>query len=142
MRILGLDLGEKTIGVAVSDELAMTAQGLKTLRRQGIKADLQALTEIILEYSVDAMVVGVPRNMDGSLGPAAEKTLKFVEHLETLGIPVTTADERLTTVMAEKVLIGGNVRRSNRKKVIDKVAAILILQGHLDRRARERKDED
>jgi putative Holliday junction resolvase len=136
MRILGLDLGEKTIGLAVSDELGMTAQGLKTIRRQGIKADLKALHAVVREYDVDCLVVGLPKNMDGSLGDAAQKVLKVVEKLKEWDIPVETEDERLTTSLAEKILIEGEVRREKRRKVIDQVAAVLILQGYLDRRGR------
>lgn len=140
MRILGLDVGEKTIGVAVSDELGITAQGLQTLQRKGIRADLEALHGLIREYDVEYAVVGLPMNMDGSLGPAARKTLEFVERLKGLDIPVATEDERLTTVMAEKMLIEADVRRTRRRKVIDKVAAVLILQGHLDRKGRGPRD--
>jgi len=141
MRILGLDVGEKTIGVAVSDELGITAQGVRTIRRKGIRTDLEALNTIVSEYGVELMVVGIPVSMNGSIGTAAKNVLMFVEKLKQLNIPVTTEDERLTTVMAERMLIEGNVRRDKRKKVIDKVAAALILQGYLDRRAREQRHE-
>jgi putative Holliday junction resolvase len=141
MRILGLDLGEKTIGLAVSDELGITAQGIKTIRRKGIKADLNALDAVVKEYKVDRMVVGLPKNMNGTLGTSAEKILKFLGNLKQFNIPVDTEDERLTTMMAEKMLIQGNVRRAKRKKVIDQVAAVLILQGYLDRKGREQQDE-
>ncbi len=141
MRILGLDLGEKTIGLAVCDELGITAQGLKTIRRKGIKSDLNALDAVVREYNVDRIVVGLPKNMDGTLGAAAEKTLKFLENLKQFNLPVETEDERLTTMMAEKMLIQGDVRRAKRKKVIDQVAAVLILQGYLDRKGREQQDE-
>jgi putative Holliday junction resolvase len=141
MRILGLDVGEKTIGVAVSDELGITAQGVRTIRRKGIRTDLEALSTIVSEYGVELMVVGIPVSMNGSIGTAAKNVLMFVEKLKQLNIPVTTEDERLTTVMAERMLIEGNVRRDKRKKVIDKVAAALILQGYLDRRAREQRHE-
>ena len=136
MRILGLDLGEKTIGVAVSDELGMTAQGLDTIQRKGIKTDLAALHAVVRKYDAECLVVGLPKNMDGSLGEAAQKVMKVIEKLKEWDIPVFTEDERLTTVMAEKILIQGEVRRSKRKKVIDRMAAVLILQGYLDRRAR------
>jgi putative Holliday junction resolvase len=141
MRILGLDLGEKTIGLAVSDELGITAQGINTIRRKGIKSDLNALDAVVQEYNVDRMVVGLPKNMDGTLGTSAEKILKFLGNLKQFNIPVDTEDERLTTMMAEKMLIQGNVRRAKRKKVIDQVAAVLILQGYLDRKGREQQDE-
>ncbi len=141
MRILGIDLGAKSIGVAVSDELGLTAQGVKTIRRKGMKRDLEELELLILKYGVEGLVVGLPRNMNGSLGPAAQKTLRFAEKLEAFDLPITMEDERLTTVIAEQVLIEGDVRRSKRKQVIDQVAAALILQAYLDRVAREREDE-
>ncbi len=141
MRILGLDVGEKTIGVAVSDELGITAQGVRTIRRKGIRTDLEALNTLVSEYGVELMVVGIPVSMNGSIGTAAKNVLVFVEKLKQLNIPVITEDERLTTVMAERMLIEGDVRRAKRKKVIDKVAAALILQGYLDRRAREQRHE-
>ncbi|OIP66696.1 MAG: Holliday junction resolvase RuvX [Nitrospirae bacterium CG_4_9_14_3_um_filter_53_35] len=141
MRILGLDLGDKTIGVAVSDELGITAQPLKTIRRKEITADLNALQDLIREYQAECLVVGLPMNMNGSLGPAARKAMNMVEKLEGFNIPVITQDERLTTVMVERMMIQGDVRRERRKKVINQVAAALILQGYLDRRAREHQDE-
>ncbi len=142
MRILGIDFGEKTIGVAVSDELGLTAQALKTIRRRGIGKDLEALGAVIEEYAVEQMVIGLPRNMDGSLGPSAKKALAFVERLKVFNLPVVTEDERLTTVIAEKTLIEGDVRRARRRQVINQMAAALILQGYLDRLARERAHED
>lgn len=141
MRILGLDLGDKTIGVAVCDELGITAQALKTIRRKEISSDLNALHEIIREYEAECLVIGIPINMNGTLGPAARKVMNFAEKLKVFNIPVVEQDERLTTMMAEKIMIQGDVRREKRKKVIDQVAAALILQGYLDRRAREHKDE-
>jgi putative Holliday junction resolvase len=142
MRILGIDFGEKNIGVAVSDELGLTAQALKTIRRRGIRKDLEALGAVIEEYSVEQMVIGLPRNMDGSLGPSAEKALAFVDRLKVFNLPVATEDERLTTVIAEKALIEGDVRRARRRQVINQMAAALILQGHLDRLSRERRHEN
>ncbi len=136
-----MDLGDKTIGVAVSDELGITAQPLKTIRRKEITADLNALHQIILEYNAECLVVGIPVNMNGSLGPAARKAMNIVERLKEFHVPVITQDERLTTVMAERIMIQGDVRRDRRKKVIDQIAAALILQGYLDRRAKERRDE-
>ncbi|MEK6776406.1 MAG: Holliday junction resolvase RuvX [bacterium] len=141
MRILGLDVGDKTIGVAVCDELGITAQALKTIRRKAISSDLNALDEIIREYEAECLVIGIPINMNGTLGPAARKVMNFAEKLKVFNIPVIAQDERLTTMMAEKIMIQGDVRREKRKKVIDQVAAALILQGYLDRRAREHKDE-
>lgn len=141
MRILGLDVGDKTIGVAVCDELGITAQALKTIRRKAILSDLNVLDEIIREYEAECLVIGIPINMNGTLGPAARKVMNFAEKLKVFNIPVIEQDERLTTMMAEKIMIQGDVRREKRKKVIDQVAAALILQGYLDRRAREHKDE-
>ncbi len=133
MRILGLDYGEKTIGVAVSDLMGWTAQGVETIRRS--KSELDRLKELISQYSVEEIVVGLPKNMDGSLGPRARLTLKFVELLKkTIGLPVSTWDERLTTMAAQKTLIEADVSRAKRKQVIDKMAAVLILQGYLDRK--------
>ncbi len=140
MRIMGLDVGEKTIGVAVSDELGLTAQGIKTIRRKGWKEDLDLLHHLAREYEVQCVVVGMPRNMNGTLGPSAHKALEFVKRLQALNLPVVTEDERLTTVMAERVLIEADVRRSKRKQVVDQIAAVLILQGYLDRRARGQAD--
>ena len=138
MRILGLDVGEKTIGVALSDELGVTAQGLRTIRRRGPASDLRALEEVVREYGVERIVVGLPRNMDGSMGPAARKVLAFAERLAVFELPVETQDERLTTVQAERLLIQADVRRAERRRVIDKVAAALMLQAYLDRRGLER----
>src|SRR5512142_1980421 len=105
MRIMGLDVGEKTIGVAVSDGLGLTAQGVTTIRRQAIRKDLHALRGFIEQYEVAEIVVGLPRNMDGSSGPQAEKALAFAEKLRAeFGLPVETYDERLTTAMAQKML--------------------------------------
>ena len=135
MRIMGLDVGEKTIGVAVSDGLGLTAQGVTTIRRQAIRKDLDALRAFIEEYEVGEIVVGLPRNMDGSSGPQAEKALAFAGRLkEEFKLPVETYDERLTTAMAQKMLIGADVSRARRREVIDKLAAQIILQGYLDRK--------
>ena len=133
-RIIGLDIGDKTIGVAVSDLMGLTAQGVKTVKRVGKKKDIEALKEIIKERQVNKIVSGLPKNMNGTLGPQGEKVIKFCELLEEeTGIKIEYWDERLSTVAAEKTLIQGNVRRENRKCVIDMVAAVIILQGYLDR---------
>ena len=133
-RIMGLDIGDKTIGVAVSDLMGLTAQGVKTVKRVGKKKDIEALNEIIKERQVNKIVSGLPKNMNGTLGPQGEKVIKFCELLEEeTGIKIEYWDERLSTVAAEKTLIQGNVRRENRKCVIDMVAAVIILQGYLDR---------
>ena len=133
-RIMGLDVGDKTIGVAVSDLMGLTAQGVKTINRVGKKKDIEALKEIIKERQVNKIVSGLPKNMNGTLGPQGEKVIKFCELLEEeTGIKIEYWDERLSTVAAERTLIQGNVRRENRKGVIDMVAAVIILQGYLDR---------
>ena len=133
-RIMGLDVGDKTIGVAVSDLMGLTAQGVKTVKRVGKKKDVEELKAIIKERQVTKIVSGLPKNMNGTLGPQGEKVIKFCELLEQeTGIKIEYWDERLSTVAAERTLIQGNVRRENRKGVIDMVAAVIILQGYLDR---------
>lgn len=137
-RILGLDVGDRTIGVAVSDLLQLTAQGITTIKRVGKKKDFQSLEDIINEYDIKTVVIGLPKNMNGSLGPQGEKVLKFGERVKNkFNTDIIYIDERLTTVAAERLLIEGDVRRENRKKVIDKVAATYILQSHLDGLRRE-----
>ncbi|MDA8236201.1 MAG: Holliday junction resolvase RuvX [Clostridia bacterium] len=136
MRTMALDVGDRTIGVALSDPMGWTAQGLEVIRRKTIEADLARLREIVKEYEVTQVVVGLPKNMDGSLGPQAEKVLVFVKELEgTLGLPVVTWDERLSTVAAQRTLIDADVSRAKRKQVIDKMAAVVILQGYLASRS-------
>jgi putative Holliday junction resolvase len=137
MRILGLDVGSKRIGIAISDELGWTAQGIKTLHRRESKSDLREIRDIAGQYSVETIVVGLPRNMNGSLGPQAKMVLGFVEDLRVLGIPILTWDERLSTVEATKILIKGDLSRKKRKRKIDMTAAVLILQSYLDSLARK-----
>lgn len=138
MRILGLDMGDKTIGVAVSDEMGWTAQGLKTLIRKGFNEELSSIKEIIEEYGVKEILVGLPKNMNGSIGPQGKKVITFVERLKTaLSLPVLLWDERLSTVRAEKVLLEADMSRKKRKGLKDKLAAQFILQGYLDRKATE-----
>lgn len=133
MRLLGLDLGSKRIGVALSDELGLTAQPLLVLERRSRAKDIQALGELIEAHQVEEVVLGLPRRMSGELGPEAEKVQVFGRLLaEATGRPVAYWDERLSTVSAERVLLQGDVSRAKRKRVIDKVAASLILQGYLD----------
>ena len=133
-RIMGLDVGDKTIGVAVSDLMGLTAQGVKTIKRVGKKKDIEALKEIIKERQVNKIVSGLPTIMNRTFGPQREKVIKFCGVLEEeTGIKIEYWDERLSTVAAERTLIQGNVRRENRKGVIDMVAAVIILQGYLDR---------
>lgn len=134
MRILGLDLGVKTIGVAVSDPLGWTAQGVKTIHRVGIKKDIQEIKDIIDEYSVEKIVLGMPKNMNGTIGEAGERSIKFSEQLKNkTGMEVIMQDERLSTVSAERSLIEADMSRKKRKKVIDTVAATYILQTYLDK---------
>lgn len=136
-RLLGLDVGDKTIGVAVSDELGWTAQGVETIKRQSKEKDLARIQELIAQYQVGAIVVGLPKNMNGTIGPRAELCQAFGKLLgERTSLPIHMWDERLTTMAAEKMLISADVSRQKRKKVIDKMAATLILQGYLDAKSR------
>lgn len=135
MRIMGLDVGTKTVGVAVSDELGWTAQGVTTVRRTNLREDLAALKALIAEREVSRAIIGLPVNMDGSEGPRAEASRKFGDALTaSAGIPVEYWDERLTTVAAERVLLEADLSRKKRREVIDQVAASIILQGWLDAR--------
>ena len=134
MRIMSLDVGSRTIGIACSDALLMTAQGIDTIRRTSLEKDFNRLQELIAEYEVHELVVGMPKNMNGTKGERAEKTEEFVEKMkEVIDLPVSYWDERLSTVMAERQLIAADVSRKKRKSVIDKMAAVVILQGYLDR---------
>ena len=135
MRLIGLDLGTKTLGVSITDKTRTITKPLEVIRFDFEDYDkaLFELNKIILEYNINEVVLGLPRNMDGSLGFAASRSLKFKEMLEKQGLVVYLEDERLTTVTANNVLISGNVSRKNRKKVVDSVAATIILQGYLDR---------
>jgi putative Holliday junction resolvase len=133
MRVLGLDVGEKTIGVAVSDPLGITAQGIKTIERKGKKTDIEELRKICSEYVVDTIVVGLPKNMNGTVGPQGEKVINFSEFIkENLELPIKMWDERLTTVAAHKAMLEADLSRAKRKKIVDKIAAMYILQGYLD----------
>lgn len=132
-RILGFDVGDKTIGVAVSDLLHFTAQGLTTIRRESKVKDFAAVEALINEYGAKKVVVGLPKNMNGTIGPQGDKVVKFAEKIKNkFNIDIIYIDERLTTVSAERVLIEGSVRREDRKKYIDKLAATYILQSYLD----------
>jgi putative Holliday junction resolvase len=139
MRIIGLDYGTKTVGVAISDPLGITAQGLETITRKEsnkLRKTLARIEEVIDEYGVEEIVLGFPKNMDNSIGERALDCQNFAEMLERrTGLPVVLWDERLTTVSADRVLMESGVRRENRKAVIDKIAAVFILQGYLDRKA-------
>ncbi|MGP3777677.1 MULTISPECIES: Holliday junction resolvase RuvX [Halanaerobium] len=133
MRILGLDYGNKRVGVAVSDSLGWTAQPLSTLKMHGHQELLLEIKEYIDKYAVEKIVVGMPYNMDGSVGKRAEITQAFVNFLKNnLELPIIIQDERLTTSQAKNILLEADVSRQGRKKVIDKMAAALILQSYLD----------
>lgn len=141
-KIMGLDVGDATIGVAMSDGLLITAQGRLTIRRESIKKDIDILIDMIVEDHVDRIVVGLPKNMNNTIGPQAEKTLDFVkklqkkikysDRLDNQSIEIIMWDERLTSVAAERSMIEADLSRAKRKKIIDKLAAVYILQGYLD----------
>ena len=135
MRFLGLDVGKSTIGVAISDELGITAQGVETIKRRGLENDLTRLAQYIEEHDITTFVVGHPKNMNGSIGEQALLSEEFANILKErfAGKAVVLWDERLTTMAAHKLLIQADVKRKNRKKVVDKLAAVLILQGYLDK---------
>lgn len=134
-KIMGLDYGDKRIGVAISDPLGFTAQGKKVIIRRGEEEDLAEIKRLVKESGAEELVVGLPRNMDGSLGPRAKLTLDFINLLKKqLNIPVKAWDERLSTSEAEKILLSADMSRKRRKGVIDKLAAALILQNYLDAR--------
>ena len=134
MRILGLDMGSKTIGVALSDPLGWTAQGITTIRRTKKEQDLEEVHKICKEYKVETIVIGLPKNMNGTIGEAGEKALEFAELLkEKTELPIEMWDERLTTVAAHRAMLEADLSRNKRKKIVDKIAATYILQGYLDR---------
>ena len=137
MRIMGLDFGSKTVGVAVSDPLLLTAQGVEIIRRKEenkLRQTLARIEELIVEYEVEKIVLGLPKNMNASEGMRVELTEEFKEKLERrTGLPVVFWDERLTTVAADKAMMEAGIRRENRKDYVDMIAASLILQGYLDK---------
>lgn len=138
---MGLDIGSHTIGVAISDELGITAQGLKTIKRKSPDEDLEEISGIIGQFEIDKIVVGLPKNMNGTLGKQAEMVFKWIKDLkDKIHLSVVTWDERLTTVGATKILLEADLSRRKRKGVIDKLAAVLILQGYLDQ-SRKRNNE-
>ena len=138
MRIMGLDFGSKTVGVAVSDSLLVTAQGVEIISRKEenkLRRTLARIEELIVEYQVEEIVLGLPKNMNGTEGERVELTREFGEKLERrTGLPVILWDERLTTVAAEKAMIEAGMRREKRKEHVDKIAAVLILEGYLEYR--------
>lgn len=139
MRIMGLDYGSKTIGVAISDPLGLTAQGIEIIRREDenkLRKSLRRIEELISEYQVEEIVLGFPKNMNNTIGDRAQKSLELKEKLERrCGLPVIMWDERLTTVEANRTLMESGVRRENRSKYVDMIAAVFILQGYLDAKA-------
>ena len=146
MRIMGLDFGSKTVGVAVSDPLLITAQGLEIIRRKEenkLRQTLARIEDLIGEYEVGEIVLGLPKNMNDTLGVRAELSLEFKEKLERrTGLPVTMWDERLTTVAADRTMMEAGIRREHRKDYVDQIAASLILQGYLDYRANQAKQTE
>lgn len=136
MRVMGLDYGSKTVGVAICDPLGITAQGIETIQRKEenkLRQTLARIEALAKEYEVEKIVLGFPKNMNNTLGERAEKTIEFKAMLERrTQLPVVLWDERLTTVEAERTLMESNVRREERKKYVDKIAAVFILQGYLD----------
>ena len=146
MRVLGLDYGSKTVGVAVSDPLGLTAQGVETVWRKQenkLRRTLARIEEIISEYQVTEIVLGYPKNMNNTVGERAEKSLEFKEMLEKrTGLPVVMWDERLTTVEADRTMMETGIRRENRKEYVDMIAAVFILQGYLDAAAYRREQQE
>lgn len=138
MRIMGLDFGSKTVGVAISDGLLVTAQGIEIVRRKQeskLRQTLARIEELIVEYGVEEIVLGLPKNMNGSEGERIEKTKEFEEMLKRrTGLPIVEWDERLTTVAADKAMIEAGIRREERREHVDRIAAVFILQGYLDYR--------
>lgn len=143
MRIMGLDFGSKTVGVAISDPLLITAQGIEIIRRKDenkLRQTLARIEELITEYEVEEIVLGLPKNMNDTIGVRAELSLEFKEKLERrTGLPVHMWDERLTTVAADKTMMEAGIRREHRKEYVDKIAAVFILQGYLDYLANKEK---
>ncbi|MFD2169233.1 Holliday junction resolvase RuvX [Tumebacillus lipolyticus] len=133
-RVLGIDYGDVRIGIAVSDAMGWTAQGVETITRKTLEDDLARLKELIEKYEVSTIVLGLPKNMNGTIGPRGELSQQFAEILETtFHLPVVLWDERLSTMAAERMLVSADVSRKKRKQVVDKMAAAIILQNYLDR---------
>ena len=146
MRIMGLDFGSKTVGVAISDPLLITAQGTEIIRRKEenkLRKTLARIEELIVQYEVAEIVHGFPKNMNDTIGERAELSLEFKDKLERrTGLPVIMWDERLTTVAADRAMMEAGIRREDRKEYVDKIAAVFILQGYLDRRKMEKTAAD
>ena len=145
MRIMGLDFGAKTVGVAISDSLLLTAQGIEIIRREEenkLRRTLARIEELILEYQVEEIVLGLPRHMNNTEGARVELTMEFKDKLERrTGLPVVLWDERLTTVAADKAMLEAGLNRTERKEHVDKIAACLILQGYLDMRGMQKQEK-
>jgi putative Holliday junction resolvase len=134
VRIMGLDIGSHTIGVAITDELRITAQGLKTIRRKSKEEDFEEIIRIIDQFKIGKIVVGLPKNMDGTLGKQAEMVLQWIKTIrKKVELPIVTWDERFSTVEASRVLLEADLSRRKRKKAIDKLAAVIILQGYIEK---------
>ena len=149
MKKIALDVGDKTVGIALSDDLGITAQGLMTLERVGIRKDTGKILDLVKEYGCDTIVIGLPKKLDGTDSIQTEKVYEFRTMLENKmrstgmkNIEIVWQDERFTTVMAERVLIEADLSRKKRKEIIDKQAAVIILQSYLDRLAYEKKRRD
>lgn len=137
MRIMGLDYGDRKIGVAMSDMFGWTAQGLEVVERRRDGAEMQRIADLVREHEVEEIVVGLPKNMNGSIGPRGEICIEFADQLRAmLNLPVHLWDERLTTVSAERTLLEADVSRKKRRQVVDKMAASLILQNYLDSKSK------
>lgn len=134
MRMMGLDIGTENIGVAISDELGLTAQGLKTIAVKSKDETFRELDNIIKIFNIEKIVIGLPKNMNGTLGSQAKKILKWIDEFKShTNLPIETWDERLSTLEASKILLKADLSRKKRKRVIDKLAAVVILQGYIDR---------
>ena len=146
MRIMGLDFGSKTVGVAISDPLLITAQGIEIIRRKEenkLRQTLARIEQLIVEYGVEEIVLGLPKNMNNTEGIRVELTKEFQEKLERrTGLPVNLWDERLTTVAADKTMMEAGIRREERKEHVDRIAAYFILQGYLERRNMQNASEN
>ena len=146
MRIMGLDYGSKTVGVAVSDALGLTAQGIEIVRRKSenkLRQTLARIEEIAKEYGVEKIVLGFPKHMNNDIGERAEKSLEFKEMLERrTGLPVVMWDERLTTVEADRTMMETGIRRENRKEYVDMIAAVFIQQGYLDYLSHQKESQE
>jgi putative Holliday junction resolvase len=141
-RLLALDVGDRRIGVAVSDELGVTAQGVTTLHRRSRAADLAEIARLVEAWEAEAIVVGLPLTLDGTVGPRTQTVQGFIKRLESVvAVPILTWDERFSTVAAERVLIDADLSRAKRRQVVDKTAAVVILQHFLDARANRGADD-